>query len=553
MEATRSPQLSRTICILACTAALACSEGPGSAPEPDPVEALASLPELILSNPAAPGSAVTAGSRAALVDAVVYASLPPGSMPDAELARITNLTTGAGATALVVAGGFDPVPIPARADDSLQLRLQLAADKGVRRFYAKVPPRRPPVVVRSDPSPGRRDVPLNARMLLVFSEPISAASLTDSALQLYRDTVRVAGTATFTDSTHLTVAFTPLAPLAAASAYMLRLTRAVQDADGEALGAPRVIEFATSGGTRPSPDTAMAPPPPDTTVTSPPTAGQGVRISVTFSGADTPTEAELSRLAWYASHCEPVSPVDESLADAGCWGAYHSVDGITTQWSLPTGAYVLWLSAMPRNCAPFLQQSATVTAGAMTEVSFEFVCLAIARINVTVDIVGEPPASSVLATCGEPGCSTLVYEIGGGQLVTVEGQHSVTITLPYNCRLDGPGTVTVTALAAEPGLARFRAICDPVFDATLRIVTRTSGMAPAYPFTVSYACWDGDLFDCLGFAIDANATRAVSAPSGSHRIMLNPGPRCVILGPNPVEVVLAAGGLAEAAFDVECQ
>jgi hypothetical protein len=137
--------------------------------------------------------------------------------------------------------------------------------------------------------------------------------------------------------------------------------------------------------------------------------------------------------------------------------------------------------------------------------------------------------------------------------MTIEGPHSVSITLPANCRLDGPDTVTVTALAAAPGLARFRALCDPAFDATLRVVARTSGIASAGPFTVTYACWDGDLFDCLGFALGANATRTVSAPSGTHRVMLNPGQGCVVTGPNPVEVVLPPGGLADVAFDVECR
>jgi hypothetical protein len=195
----------------------------------------------------------------------------------------------------------------------------------------------------------------------------------------------------------------------------------------------------------------------------------------------------------------------------------------------------------------------TVTAGAVTDVQFDFTCLAIAHINVIVDFVGEPPASPAVVTCDAPGCVTHVYDAGGGQLVTVEGPHSVSITLPANCRLDGPDTVTVTALPTAPGLARFRALCDPAFDATLRVVTRTSGIVPSGPFTVSYACWDGDVFDCLAFGIGANATRTVSAPSGAHRIMLSPGQACVVLGPNPVEVVLPVGGVAEVAFDVECK
>ena len=113
MTDSRGKQASRILGVLVCVAALGCGdgEGPGPGSGSDP-EARLDLPALILSNPSISRGLASTGSRAALADPVVYASLPPGSVPDGDLALFTNMTTGAGATVVVVAGGFDPVPVP---------------------------------------------------------------------------------------------------------------------------------------------------------------------------------------------------------------------------------------------------------------------------------------------------------------------------------------------------------------------------------------------------------------------------------------------------------
>ena len=216
MNASRGSHYCRIPKALLCVAALRCGERPdpvrGRTPRPDTGPAFHAL---ILSNPSVPGGPDTAGSRDALVDAVAYASLPPGSMSDTrkKLVLFTNLTTGAGATVVVANGGFDPVPIPAVVGDSLRIRIQFDGQAGERDFYAKLAPRRPPRVVRSSPSPGRSDVPLSSRMYVVFSEPMSAALLADSAVHLSADGVQVPGTLAFADSAHLSVSFTPAEPL----------------------------------------------------------------------------------------------------------------------------------------------------------------------------------------------------------------------------------------------------------------------------------------------------------------------------------------------------
>jgi len=49
-----------------------------------------------------------------------------------------------------------------------------------------------PVIVRTNPPPKKRDVPLNAAIVIVFSEPVDGRTLNSSAVQLLRGTTPVA-------------------------------------------------------------------------------------------------------------------------------------------------------------------------------------------------------------------------------------------------------------------------------------------------------------------------------------------------------------------------
>ena len=154
-------------------------------------------------------------------------------------------------------GGFDPVAVAAVAGDTLNLRITITGDTGVREFIGVVPPSQPPVVVRTDPPPQKRDVPLNAVLLVVFSEPIDGATLSASAVQLILNGAPVAGTLAFTDATNLVASFTPAAPLAANAEYTLVVTQAITDLDGDALEVPVTVGFATPGAPLP-PGTQLA-------------------------------------------------------------------------------------------------------------------------------------------------------------------------------------------------------------------------------------------------------------------------------------------------------
>jgi len=206
--------------------------GCGDDQGPGPSEQLDVLAALIVSNPAAS------------FPHLVYASLPPGSTPNGERVVITTRRTGTQVTADMVDGGLDPIPVAAlAAGDTLDVGIVLAGGTGVQEYFAVVPPRRPPEVVRTDPRPGQPDVPPGVVLMVVFSEPIDTTTLTAAAVGLYLAGAPVAGTLGFGDAMERTVTFTPAEPLAAGAEYTLLVTEAIADLGGETLEAPVSVGF----------------------------------------------------------------------------------------------------------------------------------------------------------------------------------------------------------------------------------------------------------------------------------------------------------------------
>jgi len=198
------------------------------------------------------GSVTAFGSNgpaaAVLMPNVVYVALPTGSIPNAEAITIrarqagTTLTIPAGST---VDGGLDPVPVRAGPGDTLDVEVRVTGSTNPVRFSMPVPGAGRPIVVRTSPSPRKRDVSLNANIFVVFSEPIDGATLNESSLQLTNGAARLPGVLSFTDSTHLTATFTPSAVLAGSTDYTLTVTQAIADVDGQALAAPVSVPFTT--------------------------------------------------------------------------------------------------------------------------------------------------------------------------------------------------------------------------------------------------------------------------------------------------------------------
>jgi len=172
---------------------------------------------------------------------VVYVSLQPGTVPDGGLATIRNTRTGSSVTAAMDAGGFDPVQIAAQAGDTLAVQVELTGG-GAQTLTLRVPVTHRPGVVRTDPPPGKRDVPLNARIVVVFSEPINPGTI--GGIRLLRGGAAIAGHTTLS-ADGLRAEFQPAGPLAANAGFALAIPEDVADLSGDRLQQPVTAAFAT--------------------------------------------------------------------------------------------------------------------------------------------------------------------------------------------------------------------------------------------------------------------------------------------------------------------
>lgn len=219
----------------------ACRDIPGPPPPP------ASL--VIVSDPVAngppPGLGSNSSPEASAGVGVTYVSLPAGTIPQGKLATIQNLGTQSTVTVPLSAGGFDPVAVVAAIGDTIVIVVRDALDAVELETRIAVAASRRPIVVRTDPPPRKRDVPLNAIIIIVFSEPIDANTLTETSVRLLRGSTPVSGRVELRDAEGLTAAFLPDAPLVAGTEYQLDVAQGIRDRDGEALEAAVTATFTT--------------------------------------------------------------------------------------------------------------------------------------------------------------------------------------------------------------------------------------------------------------------------------------------------------------------
>jgi alpha-tubulin suppressor-like RCC1 family protein len=161
-------------------------------------------------------------------------------------ATIRDQVTGASVTTAVVNGGFDPVAIAADVGDTLVVEITRSGAVAPLRAMETVRANHPPVVVRTSPPRGGRDVPLNAAMVVVFSDPIDSGTLIPGAIQLWQDATAIPGTVLFSDSLGLRAEFHPDSLLAWQTAYRFVVTRAIRDVNGMPLDSVVEVGFTTA-------------------------------------------------------------------------------------------------------------------------------------------------------------------------------------------------------------------------------------------------------------------------------------------------------------------
>jgi Tol biopolymer transport system component len=109
--------------------------------------------------------------------------------------------------------------------------------------------------VRTDPKSGKRDVPLNIQLRVIFSEPIDPATVTNSTLVVQQQLSPVDGNIAIS-SDGLAATFFPTAPLLPETDYTIFVGSGILDLDGAPLDEPVTAVFTTapagSSGTPPA-------------------------------------------------------------------------------------------------------------------------------------------------------------------------------------------------------------------------------------------------------------------------------------------------------------
>ncbi|MEP6508021.1 MAG: Ig-like domain-containing protein [Gemmatimonadales bacterium] len=231
---------------------VACSDGSPSAPEAQVVPS--SPGGLVISNPhtnstTARLNGIHASLAASAEPNVALVSMEPGSAPDAISVAVRNFTMGGAARSVdVIDGGFDPVAVEAQVGDEIELRFLLIGG-GTKIVTVKVPPRRPPGVVRTNPSKGRVDVALNnLTVTVIFSEPIDAKSLSLQSVRLLRGGIPVSGSVV-PGSNSWEAEFVANNSFEPQSTYEIVVTTGIRDTDGDPLPDDYRAVFTTAEAT----------------------------------------------------------------------------------------------------------------------------------------------------------------------------------------------------------------------------------------------------------------------------------------------------------------
>ncbi|MBI3982887.1 MAG: Ig-like domain-containing protein [Gemmatimonadetes bacterium] len=321
------------------------------------VEEDAPQPAAVISNPIVGGAGAPTGTARSAVfqaagDEVVYVSLAPDSFPTGEVAILRNPRQEASVTASMRNGGLDAVPVAASAGDTVLISIRGRSGEAAGLLALAVPDARKPRVVRVSPTRKKRDVPLNLRPLIFFTEPVTGASVTPASVQLLRGGNSVAGTVRLLEGTGATAAFVPDAALDANTEYRLVVTQAVEDLAGESLEASYAASFTTGQSLTGPP--AVIRLSPDTVVMT------GATYQMTATVEDAAGNILIDQpITWSTSDPEGLAVSSTGLLTALAEGGYTVV---TRLGELATTAFVFVTSPDPPASITLSPGTATVAA-----------------------------------------------------------------------------------------------------------------------------------------------------------------------------------------------
>ena len=175
---------------------------------------------------------------------LVYVSTPPHTLSFGDSVVLTTVSgLGPALGARMIDGGFDPIAIFARPNDSLDVTVLSNGASTTARM--RVPVLRQPTVVRAIPARGRTDVPLNQAIEIVFSQPLDARSATPSTIQLLVNGAPVSATVSLNATRPWVVIIAPTEQLKPNTSYEIVVSTSVTDVVGSPLAAPVSSDFTT--------------------------------------------------------------------------------------------------------------------------------------------------------------------------------------------------------------------------------------------------------------------------------------------------------------------
>jgi alpha-tubulin suppressor-like RCC1 family protein len=233
---------------LAITAGLAsCNDDGTTGPEEIGDDATNLFPGLTVSDPTGPpsgeGAPAAWGALAAASPGLTYVSASPYTFANVNSVTITNLANGKSLTVSAQSGGFDPTALEAEPGDTLEIQVHHLSTS-TSTYFTSVPVRKRPRVVRTVPPKGATEVVLMTIVVVVFSEPTDATTVTVESLRLRDGEQPVDGTLELSDD-GLTVEFTPEEPLELETVYTLVITTDVLDLQGDPLDEEIQVTFST--------------------------------------------------------------------------------------------------------------------------------------------------------------------------------------------------------------------------------------------------------------------------------------------------------------------
>lgn len=469
-------------------------------------------------------------------DPIVYISLPPGAIVGGKRAILNVQRTGSSTQTTLIDGGFDPVSVRAMPGDVVTIIVDLGIERGAINYEIVVPKPSRPIVVRTKPVKQKRDVPLNASMKVVFSEPIDAATLTDAAIQLTRAGLPVKGHLEFADAEHLTAVFTPEVALEAGADYVLMITEAIHDLDGSALDGAVTVPFTTADPIPPG-----GPIPPSLVFTVQPTTTHvnsyitpNVQVSVVDSTGRVMSEyrGDFPRIRLTNAGNAKLDGVGNISVDAG----------VVT---FP----ILMVDAVGAGYTLVVEGDGVTSATSMPFTVTDLPPVGALAISVTTSGTGGPDGYFISVNNGAP------VGIGVNASINVpnlgKGRYHVALTgFGSNCMVTGESFATVEVVPYQTTDVHFSVTCG--IAGSIRVTTTTSGTDPdpdGYVLRLRVAG-----MNTVAPLPASGTTVATVARTGPSVITLaGVAENCRVAGGAARQVDVGAAETALITFDVSCE